>query len=307
MKVIAKELTLQKDKRIICISDIHGNLSLFKKLLAKINYSKQDVLILIGDIYTKGNQCHETLKYIINLSKNENVHVMRGNCDWLDYYLLLSEKKWLNSLPHIIETDDYIFVHGGIDTFDFDNIDAMAYMKYDNFMDEEKDFDKFVITGHTPTVNYNHEIPCHNPIIHHEKHIISIDGGNVIVKSGQLNAFIIDENKFSYVSVDELPSVKILKDQSASSSSLNITWHDRKIELIKYGKEFSKYKHLSTNTTITLPTSYVWIDRNGDLCGANEGTNYFLEVAYGEFVSLVATFSDRILAKKDGVVGWVML
>ena len=42
-----KELSIPNDVRVIIISDIHGELDLFKELLHKVNFKDEDYLILM--------------------------------------------------------------------------------------------------------------------------------------------------------------------------------------------------------------------------------------------------------------------
>jgi len=305
------KMKIPKEKRIICISDIHGYLDLFLSLLDKIKFSDDDILILLGDFYTKGPKIHETLKYVIGLSQKQNVYVIRGNCDWIIDNMQDSEKEWLENLPHIIKTDDYIFVHGGLslnNLSDLSKQDAWECMKNDAFMEKDLFFDKYIVTGHWPTVNYCHQIPCFNPIINDEKRIIAIDGGT-IKSGGQLNAFIINNDEFSFDCVDSLPVFRAEKNQSESGGTLNITWNDRFIELIEKekGGEFGIYKHIKTGQTLSIPNISVWTDENGGLCSANLATDYYLPVNAGDIISVDKRFSDKIFAKKDGVAGWINL
>jgi predicted phosphodiesterase len=306
MNANVTQINIPLDKRVICISDIHGSLDLLKKLLRKINYVDNDILILLGDIYTKGKQPHETLQFIIELSKKPNVYVLRGNCDWEEDYLTVTEKTWLNELPHIIETQDYIFVHGGLTSKDLDAQDAVSCMKNDGFMEKDLSFDKYIITSHWPTVNYTHKIPCFNPIVNRDKRIIAIDGGNVLKDAGQLNAFIISSGEYSYSYADDLPEIKIAKTQIPIGGHLNITWFDRFIEFIEdIDDEFNLYKHIQSGKTIVLPKNGVWTDNNGNLCECDNGTDYYLPVDIGDVVSLVKQYGNKILVKKNGIVGWI--
>lgn len=73
---------LSDSRRIIAISDIHGNLPVFKKLLRKIAFDpEKDALFLVGDLLEKGPYNLETLYYIMELSRHPHVHPMIGNCD----------------------------------------------------------------------------------------------------------------------------------------------------------------------------------------------------------------------------------
>ena len=72
-------------RRIIVISDIHANLQYFTALLKKIELTPDDVLVLCGDFLEKGERSLDTLRYIMQLSKDYDVHPLCGNCDgWQD-------------------------------------------------------------------------------------------------------------------------------------------------------------------------------------------------------------------------------
>ena len=78
-----QHLEFEQGKRIIAISDIHGDLSSLQELLAKVNYSEyNDYLIIMGDLIEKGNENLDTIHYIMTLkNRNEKVYVLKGNCD----------------------------------------------------------------------------------------------------------------------------------------------------------------------------------------------------------------------------------
>jgi len=60
-------------KRLIAVSDIHGELDLFKRLLDKVGFCDSDALVLLGDLYLKGSRELECLRFIIDLDKRANV------------------------------------------------------------------------------------------------------------------------------------------------------------------------------------------------------------------------------------------
>ena len=63
-----KRLRLPPGRRIIAVSDIHGNLPYLKGLLKKIRFDADDILIIDGDFLEKGPDSLGTLRYIMQLS-----------------------------------------------------------------------------------------------------------------------------------------------------------------------------------------------------------------------------------------------
>jgi len=303
-------LHVSSSKRLICISDIHGELDLFRHLLEKVAFCDDDILVLLGDIFLKGSRCHDCLKYVIELSKKPGVHVLRGNCDiTTENYLSESEKLWLDALPHIIESEKFIFVHAGIKGMNLEEQDPNFCMRNDAFIEsyDGPAFDKWVIVGHWPVDNCCHAIPCQNPIVNSEKRIINIDGGNVIRKTGQLNAFMVYDDKFSYESVDKLPTVIIEQAQDGSKGTLHVTWKEHFIEIAEDGAELINVRHLASGRTLLMPGSEIWKDAEGRYCAGAMATDHFLSVKPGDIVSVVKSFSDRIFAKINGVCGWIYI
>ncbi|SET51912.1 protein phosphatase [Salinibacillus kushneri] len=99
-----KKLSIPERSRVIVISDIHGEIDLFKELLMKVHFSNEDFLIVNGDLCEKGTNSKAVVDYIMDLSsKNANVHVTEGNCDTLVHDLLDENPeliKYLSNRPH---------------------------------------------------------------------------------------------------------------------------------------------------------------------------------------------------------------
>ena len=76
-----EKLSIPKGHRIIVTSDIHGRLSYLKGLLEKVNFSKEDYLLIAGDILEKGGESLATLRYLMELAKTHHVHLVCGNVD----------------------------------------------------------------------------------------------------------------------------------------------------------------------------------------------------------------------------------
>lgn len=75
-------------RRVIAVSDIHGNLPFLKALLEKVCFSRADVLVLVGDLLEKGTDSLGVLRYVMELSRTHTVYPLCGNCDNIDVAFL---------------------------------------------------------------------------------------------------------------------------------------------------------------------------------------------------------------------------
>ena len=74
-------LTPPPGRRILVVSDIHGNLPYFEGLLAQLGFCAEDLLILDGDLVEKGTQSLALLRRVMALSERGNLRAVCGNCD----------------------------------------------------------------------------------------------------------------------------------------------------------------------------------------------------------------------------------
>ena len=341
-------------RRILAVSDIHGNLTFFQKLLDKAGFCPSDILVLAGDMLEKGRDSLALLRFIMELGKTHTVYPLCGNCDglvqrffeedgldgpffsrylprhpestlrqlademgfsrWQDLPALrraLREtypeiRAWLGELPTILETEHLLFVHGGVPSLDnLEGLDHWKCMKNDNFLGQGHSFSKYVIVGHWPITLYDPEIPRADPLVNRERKIICIDGGCVLKLDGQLNALIIpreDSQNFSWLSYDGLPLVRALDPQTASCRSVNVRWGRSALELLRTGEELSLCRHLESGRELWVLNSYLRRDERGLWC--EDSTDYRLEVAPGDILSLEARTKQGFLCKKSGLTGW---
>lgn len=75
-------------RRVIAVSDIHGNLACLKGLLKKAGFCRDDVLVLVGDLLEKGRDSLATLRYVMELQAKYTVYPLCGNCDHIDRMFL---------------------------------------------------------------------------------------------------------------------------------------------------------------------------------------------------------------------------
>lgn len=96
-KVIRPEI--EPGRRVLAVSDIHGNLPFLKGVLEKARFSPEDVLILVGDLFEKGQESLAVLRWLMELGRTHTVYPLCGNCDYIDRIFLegrlgIDEQLW---------------------------------------------------------------------------------------------------------------------------------------------------------------------------------------------------------------------
>lgn len=215
------------------------------------------------------------------------------------------EFDFLRSLPQVVETEDYIFVHGGLPEGETETWDGWHCMKYDRYLDFARDRGKWQIVGHTPVVLYGEDTVCANPIIDRDRRVVSIDGGCSLKDDGQLNALILPKNgeDFSFVSFDGFPTRRVRFSQEGSEHSAYIRWGDNEVEVIERGDEFSRCRHVRTGYELDILTKY--LSESDGRVFTNDCTDYVLPLEAGDEISVVEETSRGYFAKHGGVSGWV--
>lgn len=356
MKARVQYLNIPADRRIIAVSDVHGNLPWLKGLLKQVGFGGEDVLVLVGDLLEKGRGGLALLRYVMDLSQGFQVHAVTGNCDticldlasgslWsqeglLDYLAAHPESTlhefgaeagltlrnradlarlraalntqfrrecdFLRSLPTILETEHFVFVHGGVPSYEaMEELDAWSCMKNDDFMGQGHTFPKYCVVGHWPVTLYHENIPCCNPLIDRTRKIASIDGGCSLKVGGQLNALVLlGPETFETAAYDDYPVMVAQTDQAESQNPATIRWVDHDVEILERGGEFSKVRHLATGRTLWVLTRY--LQEQGGRPWCCDFTDYRLGVRAGELLSVVEETSRGSLVKKSGVLGWYL-
>lgn len=218
------------------------------------------------------------------------------------------EFDFLASLPTVLSLGNYVFVHGGLrhETL-VDNADCGIYplTKYDDFANQtECVFPYWVIVGHWPVALYSDTVQQFNPVFHHDKHIISIDGGCGIKREGQLNLLILPDancapDEIHHISYDPLPKILALDAQEESTDSVHINWVHNDITLLSRSEEFSEIAHLHTGKRLSVPTKYLFSDT-----ACRDYTDRKLGVKPGDILSLYRVTSRGCIVKSNGMVGW---
>lgn len=348
--VVVKKLP-DFDGREIVISDLHGSLDAYEKLLDKCGYKPgEDRLILLGDLVEKGHQNLALLRKIMHQTQTEDVHCLMGNCDFtaknflysyrlafiksvllerkgslihemiaeagleplsdstdMDQLALqlrrhyLKELSFLNDLPHVIETPKRIYAHAGIQdekTFAEDFRDVMTCPL---FGETRRHFTKMVVVGHMPVTEYCRHKGDFNPRFHPESNVLSIDGGNVVKKPGQLNAVLFHGPIMETRSVSLLPEARALRDtRPRNAAPFFVGWNNGDVVIVRQEEHQSLVYSPYLRRHFWIDNSFLKNERGTDF------TNYEMPLHYGETVEVVTTYGKKTQIKKLGILGWTL-
>lgn len=220
----------------------------------------------------------------------------------------IKEINWLINLPTAIETEQYIFVHAGLEDIEnWEDTDREIALSIPSFLEKKHQAKKFVVVGHWPAINYSTDIPSDNPIIDKDKKIIAMDGGNKVKPTGQLNAVILEQNTISYTYVDSFPTREVRKDFHADitmTGSINYPYYF--IQPLAKEAFFTQCKQLETNRIVYVKNEYIHPLNDGKYQVKTDVSCIQLTVQKGEQVSIIDdSCAGYTLIKKDGRLGWV--
>ncbi len=217
------------------MSDIHGCYDEYIRMLELINFSDEDELYILGDIFDRGNKPLEILDHVLG---NKNIHLLKGNHEKmfeeayesgdmsLWYYngggttdveiVNKSEGyeemlyKYIKKLPFVKVVDKFILVHAGL--YFPNNCNELTIEEFINIQEEDiclwdrsnvgsidntfKDYK--VIVGHTPVQSITNSYEDVK-IIHHGS-AIYIDCGCVFKRAnGKLACLCLDNMEEFYI------------------------------------------------------------------------------------------------------------
>ncbi len=352
-------LNIPTNRRILFMSDIHGDIRLFKQALEQAHFTKEDYLFVVGDMIEKGDPSDNLamLKYILELNRLENVYFMAGNCDEVFRFILppLDKKRFLyyttelkksilndmaeemgypiskdmdiddfiekiqkvypqyfsfvDELPDVILlNDELVLVHGGIQDMNHISENALDLLKFDHFLEISPVQPRTMIVGHNPTRNYRMDVPCVNPIFDFRKNIISLDGGNNVVKGGQINVVILDslENKnFTYFAIDHYPKYVVEEDITYEQPQNHYTMRFGKneVEVLTKDLDFYLIRPKGTTDELWVHEEFVFESEGKKYCF--DGSNTFLSLKKGDQISVIKRARPYSLIKHNGIVGLI--
>lgn len=202
------------DKNYILISDIHGCFDELQQLWNKVNFNPdEDIAVFMGDMIDRGKDSYKVVSFVKNLQKQygkESVIALTGNHEILcvnhlqspaqyqyehtslfymnggkttedsykrEGHSLMEDLEYFKSLPLMVETDNFIIVHAGINPYksmDNQSIDDMVWIREIFHSAPKCLFKKPVLFGHSITgYHFNNDFD-----------VALLENGNVCIDTG---------------------------------------------------------------------------------------------------------------------------
>ncbi|MGI6028636.1 MAG: metallophosphoesterase [Candidatus Heteroscillospira sp.] len=155
-----ERLTLPPGRRILVISDIHGNLPYLKGVLDKAGFCDSDVLIIDGDFLEKGKYSLDTLRYIMELCRRGSTHVVRGNCDgW--HMILHWDEEMAGRTLHYMDLRQNCLLRQmcravGVETDEWSDVEQVRHILREHYADEMAFLEKLPIIIDTEHYTFVH-------------------------------------------------------------------------------------------------------------------------------------------------------
>ena len=216
------------------------------------------------------------------------------------------EFRYLTGLKTILDTPTMTFVHGGVPHLRLDELEGTpnkAFLKNDNFLAQGLSFPRYLVVGHWPTVLYRQGVMDMSPLILRDRRIISLDGGCGVKRSGQLNCVIrpdAESEDFECLWADGLPHIRALSSQEAGPEPVTVHFHDRVVEILDRGTDFSTVRYHGRETRV--PTETIDPDQPGML--TTDMTDFRPAVRPGDEMSLIMTCGGEAYVRINSVLGW---
>lgn len=211
------------------------------------------------------------------------------------------EIRFLDQLPHIIDSEMATFVHAGIQPGSLEEQERDYCLTAAAFGRQTVPFDKPVIVGHWPASNYSGTIINVNPYFNSDTKVISIDGGNSMKTWGQINYLILENGNIQTGYYDDLPKIKALDAQKEAAEPLTLIFPNTLLEVVEAQESTSVCYFPYLNRELRIANQTIYPYKGKQYC--QDFTTYDLPVEAGETLSYCGAAEGGILVKRDGIVG----
>lgn len=213
-----------------------------------------------------------------------------------------AELAFLDSLPDILETEHFTFVHAGLRPGPLTEQDRDYCLTVKAFGSQTHRFEKPVVVGHWPASNYCKTIVNVNPYFNRETNVLSIDGGNGLNRWHQINYLILRGSAVEWGAYDDLPRFRALDDQEASEDPLTLDFPRTEVQNVRQDGAQAVCFVPALGREITVPADHLYSYKGKRYC--YNMTTYRLPVRAEDILSCCDVEPQGVLAKRDGIVGY---
>lgn len=216
---------------------------------------------------------------------------------------------WLTNLGVIVETDDFIFVHGGYHEDKSVHDDEIHFLKYDDYQTLSPINKKTVVVGHWPVALLREDDMTNEPHFNESKNIISIDGGLGVKSTGELNALMIERTggvlKYDLKQLNHFPDAVLKKAYVFEEEALvYIDYPDFEIEVLEVFEKMSLCKQKKSKKEFSVFNGLIKETSSG-YCLKTNYINRFLNLQVGDSIKIVKKYEDCLLVKYQSTFGWI--
>lgn len=310
---------------LVIIGDLvqKGRQNLDTIRLARQLAEEENVYVLMGnnDLFTLEGSDREILNHALHFKgrsvlgemalelgmplpgTEEETHVLREKAK----AAFSGELSFLEGLPHILETERFLFAHAGLAEGALEDQDLEYVLAATRFHETVTAvFQKMLLVGHWPVGNFRTDKLSNAPVYNAAHNVLSIDGGNTLKSYGQLVGVILEPEtgRWSWTGVDGYPKRPAPCSQKARPGTA-ITWPENFVELIEKGEKISCCRSKRDGVALDIPNEFLYEDGKG--LRTDDITNALLEVDKGETVSVTRDLGDRLMILKNGEAGFLLL
>ncbi len=219
------------------------------------------------------------------------------------------ELAFLRGLPHILETEKFLFAHAGLQSEELERQELEYVLSVPRFYETVKHpFRKLLLVGHWPVANFRTDCLSNAPLYHEACNVLSIDGGNTLKSFGQLVGVVLDNEtgRWTWDGVDDFPKLQAPCSQKARPGAA-ITWPENYVEVLERKNGRALCRSQKDGTRLDIPESFLYEDCGNGIYRTDDVTSKKLPVEKGEELSLIWQGEDRMLVMKNGEAGFLFL
>lgn len=219
-----------------------------------------------------------------------------------------AELAFLEGLPHIVESSQYLFAHAGLGPGPLEEQSAETVLTAPAFHDAAlrgPAFAKLLTVGHWPAGWYGHTTLCQAPRTSPANRLVSVDGGLGIAVGGQLNGAVLRGGVCEgFAMVDGLPQVRVRQGQAQRRGAVCLTGPDYGVRVLRQDAGGRLCLHPASGSQAVVPEGWLRETPEGGWRLRGDTPSWYPALIPGQTVGLAAGAGELALIKTGSHLGW---